>query len=57
MHYILHPKKVIKRVKLLIEKGIDINKKNRYGPKALHIASEKGHTDIVELLTEKGAEI
>ena len=41
---------VIKTIKLLIEKGIDINQSDRNGWNALHIASRQGHKDIVQLL-------
>lgn len=42
-------------LKAAIEKGANINTEDKYGKTALMIASEKGHTDIVEYLKEKGA--
>ena len=38
-------------VKYLIEKGADINAKNRNGNTALVEATSKGHLEIVKLLT------
>ena len=35
----------------LIEKGADLNIKNKYDETALIIASSKGHIEIVKLLT------
>jgi len=42
-------------VKLLLEKGADVNAKNHYGTTALKAASDIGHTDIVKMLKEAGA--
>ena len=41
-------------VKLLIEKGIDINQINKYGSNALLLASWNGHKDIVQILIAEG---
>jgi ankyrin repeat protein len=43
------------RVKALIDKGANINAKDKNGRTALMWASEKGYTEIVKLLREKGA--
>ena len=49
-------------VQLLIEKGADVNQKNRVsefgfrGWTALNYASSKGHTDILKCLLEAGAD-
>jgi ankyrin repeat protein len=42
-------------VKLLISFGEDITQPIPEGTTLLHLAAEKGHTDVVELLIEKGA--
>ncbi len=45
-------------VQLLIEKGIDLNQKERFFNKnALDFAFENGHEEIKELLKEKGLEL
>ena len=40
-------------VKLLLDKGADVNVKNTYGITALFTASVHGHTEIVKLLLDK----
>ena len=47
----------IKDVKLLIEKGADVNLGQTNGETALMEAAERGYTDICKLLIENGAEI
>ena len=42
-------------VKLLLDKGADVNAKSKDGDTALKAASVKGHTEIVELLKAHGA--
>ena len=42
-------------VKLLIDKGADINSKNDDGFTPLDMASQEGHNYIVELLKKNGA--
>ncbi len=44
-------------VPYLIEKGADVNVKDRWQQTPLHLASEKGHLEVVQCLTEKGADI
>jgi ankyrin repeat protein len=44
-------------VQLLLEKGADVNAKNKYGRTALIYATERGYTEIVQLLLEKGADV
>jgi len=39
-------------IKLLIEKGCDINLKNAVGRTPLHIAVERGYIEIVKLLDD-----
>jgi len=41
-------------VELLLEKGANVNVKNKYGYTALMYASMYGHTETAELLLEKG---
>ena len=43
--------------KFLIEKGADINMKNRDGSTPLHSAAFLGRTEIAELLIQKGADV
>ena len=44
-------------IKLLIDKGVDINKKGSLEKTALVFASEDGNKDIVELLLQNGADV
>ncbi len=44
-------------VKLLIDRGLDVNHTTGDGVTALMYAASNGHSDIVELLVENGAEI
>jgi hypothetical protein len=43
------------KVKELLDKRVDINAANRYGGTALAFACDKGHTEVVRLLLERGA--
>jgi hypothetical protein len=42
-------------VKALIAKGVDVNAKWRYDTTALMMAARRGHTDVVKLLLDSGA--
>lgn len=44
-------------VKALLDKGVDVNAKTRYGATALSYACDKGHVDVVKLLIERGADV
>jgi serine/threonine-protein phosphatase 6 regulatory ankyrin repeat subunit B len=44
-------------VQLLIDKGVNVNAKGKYGMTALILASVRGHASIVGLLADRGADI
>jgi len=44
-------------IKLLLEKGADVNSRDRSGATPLHEATRRGYKEIVELLIENNAEI
>ena len=44
-------------IKLLLEKGAEINAKANNGATALMMAAYQGHTEIIKLLLEKGADV
>jgi hypothetical protein len=44
-------------VKALLDKGVDVNAKTRYGATALSYACDKGHVEVVKLLIERGADV
>jgi len=44
-------------VRMLIERGADVNIKNSKGMTALMIASRGGRTEIVRMLIERGADV
>ncbi|MEK6300774.1 MAG: ankyrin repeat domain-containing protein [Acidobacteriota bacterium] len=44
-------------LKALLDKGVDVNAKTRYGATALSYACDKGHVDVVKLLIERGADV
>ena len=39
---------------LLLERGANINEKEKFGRTPLHLASEYGHFEIANLLLERG---
>jgi hypothetical protein len=43
-------------VKLLLEKGADVNAKRNDGVTALYLAEQEGHTDTMQALLDNGAE-
>ena len=45
----------IAAVKAFLDKGVDVNAKTQYGATALSYACDKGHTELVKLLLERGA--
>ena len=44
-------------VTTLLDKGVDVNAKFRYGTTALFKAAERGHLEIVKLLLARGADV
>jgi hypothetical protein len=44
-------------VKALLDRGVDVNTKFRYGATALSYASDKGHLEVVKLLVERKADV
>jgi ankyrin repeat protein len=47
----------VKTVKLLLEKGADVNTKSDDGGTALMSAAKRGYMEIIKLLFEKGADV
>ncbi|HEX8131292.1 MAG TPA: ankyrin repeat domain-containing protein [Pyrinomonadaceae bacterium] len=44
-------------VRALLDRGVDVNTKFRYGATALSYASDKGHLEVVKLLIERKADV
>jgi len=44
-------------VKKLLDDGVDVNTKFRYGTTALFFACDHGHVDVVKVLLDKGADL
>jgi Ankyrin repeats (3 copies) len=44
-------------VKKLLDEGVDVNTKYRYGATALFYACDHGHVDVVKVLLDKGADL
>ena len=44
-------------LKALLDKGVDVNARTRYGATALSYACDKGHVEVVKLLIERGADV
>jgi len=44
-------------VKALLDKGVDVNAKTRYGATALSYACDRGNIELVTLLIERGADV
>lgn len=47
----------LNRVKLLVEKGADVNEKDDYRSSVLHYAVESGNLELALYLVEKGADV
>src|SRR3954463_7253474 len=41
----------------LVDEGVDVNTKFRYGTTALFFACDHGHVDVVKVLLDKGADL
>jgi hypothetical protein len=44
-------------VKKLLDEGVDVNAKFRYGATALSYACDRGHLDVAKLLVDRGADV
>ena len=44
-------------VKKLLDDGVDVNTKYRYGATALSYACDRGHLEVVKVLLEHGADV
>jgi hypothetical protein len=44
-------------VKKLLDDGVDVNTKFRYGATALSYAADRGHLDVAKLLVDRGADV
>ncbi|HYO98826.1 MAG TPA: ankyrin repeat domain-containing protein [Pyrinomonadaceae bacterium] len=44
-------------VKALLDRGVDVNTKFRYGATAISYAADKGHVEVVKLLVERKADV
>ena len=44
-------------VKKLLDEGVDVNTKFRYGATAIFYASDHGHVEVVKVLLDKGADL
>lgn len=47
----------VEAARRLLEAGVNINARDRYGQTALMLAAHRGHVALVELLVEKGADL
>jgi ankyrin repeat protein len=47
----------IERVRALLDGGVDVNSKSRYGATALSFACDRGNVEMVRLLIERGADV
>ncbi|HLE72469.1 MAG TPA: ankyrin repeat domain-containing protein, partial [Vicinamibacteria bacterium] len=45
----------LERAKALLDAGVPVDAKNRYGATALFFAADRGHLPLIQLLIERGA--
>jgi hypothetical protein len=45
------------RVAHFLDRGVDVNAKDRFGDSALIVAAERGHADVVTFLIQRGADV
>ena len=46
---------MLEAVKLVLDKGADVNAADFFGTTALHVAAQQGAIDVIQLLLERGA--
>jgi cytohesin len=53
----VEPGDSFKAVKLLLDKGADVNRADLAGVTALHVAARQGNLDLIQLLVDRGAKL